>query len=302
LFASPLARRLAEQGGIDLRGLRGSGPHGRIVKTDVEAALKAPPQQESRALTQPSAPQHAPAPYKSLESYGIRQGSYDLVPLDLMRKTIARRMTDSFRDVPHFPLTIDIEIDGLLKARGEINKRFADKGVKISVNDMCIKAAALALKLVPDSNASYTPDGIAQHHHADIAVAVAVPHGLITPIIWAAETKGLAQISHEMADLAERAKNKKLKPEEYQGGTFSISNMGMMGIKSFASIINEPHGMIMSIGAGEKRPVVKNDALAIATMMTVTVTCDHRVVDGALGAAFLKAFKSFLEDPMAMLL
>jgi pyruvate dehydrogenase E2 component (dihydrolipoamide acetyltransferase) len=307
-FASPLARRLAEQGGIDLKGLRGSGPHGRIVKTDVESALKGGPRaqaaQESRAVVTPSAPQEqrAPAPYKSLESYGIRQGSYDLVPLDLMRKTIARRMTDSFRDVPHFPLTIDIEIDGLLKARGEINKRFADKGVKISVNDLCIKAAALALKIVPEANASYTPDGIAQHHHADIAVAVAVPHGLITPIIWAAETKGLAQISHEMADLAERAKNKKLKPEEYQGGTFSISNMGMMGIKSFASIINEPHGMIMSIGAGEKRPVVKNDALAIATMMTVTVTCDHRVVDGALGAAFLKAFKSFLEDPMAMLL
>ena len=219
-----------------------------------------------------------------------------------MRKTIAKRMTDSFRDVPHFPLTIDVELDALLKARGEINKRFADSGVKISVNDMCIKAAALALKLVPEANASYTPDGIALHHHADIGVAVAIPHGLITPIIWAAETKGLAQISHEMADLAERARNKKLKPEEYQGGTFTISNMGMMGIKSFASIINEPHGMIMSIGAGEKRPIVKNDALAIATMMNVTVTCDHRVVDGALGAAFLKAFKSFLEDPMAMLL
>jgi len=310
IIASPLARRLAEQGGIDLKGMRGSGPHGRIVKTDIEAALQSPPRasqgegpQTSRALTAASSAQEVRAPsFKSLESYGIRQGSYDLVPLDLMRKTIARRMSDSFRDVPHFPLTIDIEIDPLLKARGEINKRFADKGVKISVNDLCIKAAALGLKLVPEANASYTPDGIAQHHHADIAVAVAVPHGLITPIIWAAETKGLAQISHEMADLAERAKNKKLKPEEYQGGTFSISNMGMMGIKSFASIINEPHGMIMSIGAGEKRPVVKNDALAIATIMTVTVTCDHRVVDGALGAAFLKAFKSFLEDPMAMLL
>jgi pyruvate dehydrogenase E2 component (dihydrolipoamide acetyltransferase) len=306
-IASPLARRLAEQGGIDLSGLRGSGPNGRIVKSDIEAALRAPraqqaPQPESRALTQPAAPQPAPAPFKPLESYGIRPGAYDLVPLDLMRKTIARRMTDSFRDVPHFPLTIDIEIDALLKARGEINKRFGESGVKISVNDMCIKAAALALKLVPEANASYTPDGIAQHHHADIAVAVAVPHGLVTPIIWQAETKGLAQISHEMADLAKRAKDKKLKPEEYQGGTFSISNMGMLGIKSFASIINEPHGMIMSIGAGEKRPVVRNDALAIATVMSVTVTCDHRVVDGALGAAFLKAFRSFLEDPMAMLL
>jgi pyruvate dehydrogenase E2 component (dihydrolipoamide acetyltransferase) len=303
VLASPLARRLAEQGGIDLSGLRGSGPNGRIVKADVESAAKSPraaqqQAQQSREVSKP-APTQAPA---SLESYGIRQGSYDLVPLDLMRKTIAKRMTASFRDVPHFPLTIDLEIDALLKARGEINKRFADNGVKISVNDMCIKAAALALKLVPEANASYTPDGIAIHHHADIAVAVAIPHGLITPIIWQAETKGLAQISAEMGDLAQRARERKLKPEEFQGGTFSISNMGMLGIKSFASIINEPHGMIMSIGAGEKRPIVKNDALAIATMMTVTVTCDHRVVDGALGAAFLKAFKSFLEDPMAMLL
>jgi pyruvate dehydrogenase E2 component (dihydrolipoamide acetyltransferase) len=304
VLASPLARRLAEQGGIDLSGLHGSGPNGRIVKFDIEAAAKSPraaqAPQQSREVSKP-APQQAPA-HPSLEQQGIRPGSYDLVPLDLMRKTIAKRMTASFRDVPHFPLTIDLEIDALLKARGEINKRFADNGVKISVNDMCIKAAALALKLVPEANASYTPDGIAMHHHADIGVAVAIPHGLITPIVWAAETKGLAQISHEMTDLADRARNKKLKPEEFQGGTFTISNMGMLGIKSFASIINEPHGMIMSIGAGEKRPIVKNDALAIATMMTVTVTCDHRVVDGALGAAFLKAFKSFLEDPMAMLL
>jgi pyruvate dehydrogenase E2 component (dihydrolipoamide acetyltransferase) len=307
IFASPLARRLAEQGGIDLSGLKGSGPHGRVVKADVEAAANTPraaqAPQQSREVARPSAPaQHAPAPFKSLESQGIRPGSYDLAPLDLMRKTIAKRMTESFRDVPHFPLSIEIEIDQLLKSRTEINKRFADNGVKISVNDMCIKAAALALKMVPEANASYTPDGIALHHHADVAVAVAIPGGLITPIIWAAETKGLAQISHEMADLADRARNKKLKPEEFQGGTFSISNMGMLGIKSFASIINEPHGMIMSIGAGEKRPVVKNDALAIATMMSVTVTCDHRVVDGALGAAFLKAFRGFLEDPMAMLL
>ena len=306
ILASPLARRLAEQGGIDLSGLEGSGPNGRIVKADVEAAAKSPratPQQQtpqqSREISKP-APQQAPP--ATLESYGIRANSYDLVPLDLMRKTIAKRTTASFRDVPHFPLTINLEIDALLKARGDINKRFADNGVKISVNDMCIKAAALALKLVPEANASYTPDGIAMHHHADVAVAVAIPNGLITPIIWAAETKGLAQISAEMADLAQRARERKLKPEEFQGGTFSISNMGMLGIKSFASIINEPHGMIMSIGAGEKRPIVKNDALAIATMMTVTVTCDHRVVDGALGAAFLKAFKSFLEDPMAMLL
>ena len=300
-LASPLAKRLAQQAGVDLSALNGSGPHGRIVKRDIEAALERQPLAATRSLTVPQ-PAQPPAPHKSLEQQGIRPGSYDLVPLDLMRKTIAKRMTESFRDVPHFPLSIDIEIDALLKARGEINKRFGDSGVKISVNDMCIKAAALALKLVPESNASYTPDGIALHHHADIAVAVSIPHGLITPIIFAAEAKGLAQISAEMADLAERARAKKLKPEEFQGGTFSLSNMGMLGIKNFASIINEPHGMIMSIGAGEKRPIVKNDALAIATMMSVTVTCDHRVVDGALGAAFLKAFRGFLEDPMAMLL
>jgi pyruvate dehydrogenase E2 component (dihydrolipoamide acetyltransferase) len=301
IAASPLARRMAEQLGIDLSGLKGSGPNGRIVKRDIDARAGEgvrPAPETSRALTiAPPA-----APLQTLEQLGVPEGSYDLVPLDLMRKTIARRMTESFRDVPHFPLTIDLEIDALLKARGDINKRFADQGVKISVNDMVIKAAALALMREPRANASYTPDGIAMHHHADVAVAVAIENGLITPIIRKAETKGLAQISAEMADLAERARNRKLKPEEYQGGTFSISNMGMMGIKSFASILNAPHGCIMSVGAGEKRPIVKNDALAIATMMSVTLTCDHRVVDGAIGASFLKAFRAFIEDPMAMLL
>jgi pyruvate dehydrogenase E2 component (dihydrolipoamide acetyltransferase) len=233
---------------------------------------------------------------------GIAPGSYQLVPLDLMRKTIARRMTEAFRDIPHFPLTIDLEIDKLLKARADINERFADKGLKISVNDFVIRATALALKMTPAANASYTPDGIALHHHADIAVAVAIDGGLITPIIREAEYKGLAAISQEMAELAARARAKKLRPEEYQGGTFSISNLGMHGIKSFASILNEPHGCIMSVGAGEKRPVVRDHALAIATVMTVTLTCDHRVVDGAIGSQFLKAFKGFIEDPMAMLL
>ncbi|MGE0830140.1 MAG: pyruvate dehydrogenase complex dihydrolipoamide acetyltransferase [Hyphomonadaceae bacterium] len=303
--ASPLARRLALAAGIDLAGLKGSGPHGRIVKRDVEGAggSSAAPMQEakrddSRALVVPP----PIAPPQTLEQLGIREGSYDLAPLSLMRKTIAKRMTESFRDIPHFPLTIDLEIDKLLKARGEINARFADQGVKISVNDIIIKAAALALVRVPEANASYTPEGIAMHHHADIAVAVAIDGGLITPIIRSAEQKGLAQISAEMADLAERARDKKLKPEEYQGGTFSISNMGMMGIKSFASIINAPHGAIMSVGAGEKRAIVKNDSIAIATMMSVTLTCDHRVLDGAIGAQFLKAFRGFIEDPMAMLL
>lgn len=299
--ASPLARRIAQQAGIDLSALVGSGPHGRVVKKDVEAAMGRAPIADSRALVVPT-PAAPPAQIKTLEQMGIETGSYDLVPLDMMRKTIARRMTDAFRDIPHFPLTIDLEIDKLLKARGEINARFGDAGVKVSVNDMIIKSCALALMRVPEANASYSPEGIAIHHHADVAVAVAIDGGLITPIIRAAETKGLAAISAEMADLAKRARDRKLKPHEYQGGTFSLSNLGMMGIKSFASILNEPHGMIMSVGAGEKRPVVKNDALAIATVMTVTLTCDHRVVDGAIGSAFLKAFRGFIEDPMSMLL
>ena len=300
--ASPLARRLAEQAGINLSGLRGTGPNGRVIKQDIEAALEKRPIADNRALTVPP-PNGAPAPRQlTLEEMGIANGSYELVPLDMMRKTIAKRLTDSFRDIPHFPLTIDLEIDALLRARGEINKRFGDSGVKISVNDIIIRACALALIRVPDSNASYTAQGIALHHHADVAVAVAIPGGLITPIIRNAEAKGLAQISAEMADLGARAKQKKLRPEEFQGGTFSLSNLGMMGIKNFSSILNPPHGMIMSVGAGEKRPIVKNDALAIATMMSVTVTCDHRVVDGAIGAEFLKAFRGFIEDPMAMLL
>ncbi len=232
---------------------------------------------------------------------GIPAGSYDLIPLDGMKKTIARRMTDSFRDVPHFPLTIDLEIDRLLEARTKVNALLKDEGVRVSVNDFVIKASAIALKRVPDANASYTPEGIAKHHHADVAMAVAIDGGLITPIIRAAETKGLAQIARETKDLAERARTRKLKPEEFQGGTFSVSNLGMFGIKSFASIINEPQGAIMSVGVGEKRPVVRGDELAIATVMTVTLTCDHRVVDGAIGARFLQAFKSMIEDPLTML-
>jgi pyruvate dehydrogenase E2 component (dihydrolipoamide acetyltransferase) len=302
IAASPLAKRMAAQAGIDLSKLTGTGPHGRIVRADIEAAIGRAPIPEARALTVAPQSALAPAQQKSLEQLGIAPGSYDLVPLDLMRKTIARRMTESFRDIPHFPLTVDFEIDKLLAARADINGRFGEQGVKISVNDMIIKACALALIRVPESNASYTPDGIALHHHADVAVAVAIDGGLITPIIRRAETKGLAQISAEMADLAARARNRKLKPEEYQGGTFSISNLGMMGIKSFASILNEPHGMILSVGAGEKRPVVRGDGLAVATVMTVTLTCDHRVVDGAIGAGFLKALRGFLEDPMSMLL
>ncbi|PVM85323.1 pyruvate dehydrogenase complex dihydrolipoamide acetyltransferase [Caulobacter radicis] len=304
VFASPLARRLAAAANLDLKSIKGSGPHGRVVKSDVEAAksggapvAKAAPAPAAAA----SAPAAEPRKVQSLEQMGIPAGSYDLVPLDGMRKTIARRLTESFRDVPHFPLTIDIELDGLLAARAKINSLLEGQGVKVSVNDIVIKAAAVALKRVPEANASYTPEGIAMHKHADIAVAVAIDGGLITPIIRAAETKGLAQISAEMKDLAARAKAKKLKPEEFQGGTFSVSNLGMFGIKAFSSIINEPQGAIMSVGAGEQRPVVKNGQLAVATVMTVTLTCDHRVVDGAVGAKFLAAFKPLIEEPLTLI-
>ena len=294
---------MAEQKGIDLSALNGSGPHGRIVAADVD---KAQPGQ-AKPAAQPSAPGAAPAPaaapaqVKSLAQMGIPDGSYDLVPLDGMRKTIARRMTDSFRDIPHFPLTIDLEIDRLLDARGRINGSLHAQGIKVSVNDLIIKAAAAALKKVPEANASYSPEGLAMHHHADIAMAVAIDGGLITPIIRAAETKTLAQIATESKDLAARARDKKLRPEEFQGGTFSVSNLGMFGIKSFASIINEPQGAILSVGAGEKRAVVKGDAIVVANVMTVTLTCDHRVVDGAIGARWLQAFKGYVEDPITLL-
>jgi pyruvate dehydrogenase E2 component (dihydrolipoamide acetyltransferase) len=301
LFASPLARRIADQKGLELSAVKGSGPHGRIVKADVEAAKPGATPAPQPAAAQPGPVVAPPRQVQSLEQMGIASGSYDLVPLDGMGKTIARRMSDSFRDIPHFPLTIDLEIDRLLDARVRINARLEKQGVKVSVNDIVIKAAALALKAAPDANVSYTPEGIARHHHADIAVAVALEHGLITPIIREAENRSLADIATTMKDLAERARARKLKPEEYQGGTFSISNLGMMGIKSFASIINEPQGCILSVGAGEKRAVVRGDQLAIATVMTVTLTCDHRAVDGAIGSRFLAAFKGYVEDPVTML-
>ena len=299
VFASPLARRLAAQLGVDLASVKGSGPHGRIVRRDVEGL--SPTAKAPAAAPAPTAAAEHPPATRTLEQQGIAPGSYDLVPLDGMKKTIARRMTDSFRDVPHFPLTVDIEIDALLAARAKINEGLAASGVRVSVNDMVIKAAASALMRVPAANASYTPEGIAMHHHADIAMAVAIDGGLITPIIRGAEGKGLARIAAEAKDLAERARTRKLKPEEFQGGTFSISNLGMFGIKSFASIINEPQGAILSVGVGEKRAVVRRDELAIATMMSVTLTCDHRVVDGAIGARWLTAFKSMIEDPITMI-
>jgi pyruvate dehydrogenase E2 component (dihydrolipoamide acetyltransferase) len=301
IFASPLAKRLAEQKGVDLKGVQGSGPHGRIIAADIDKSQ--PGAAPAKAPAAAPAAASAPAPQRqalSLEQMGIAPGSYELVPLSNMRKTIARRLTDSFRDIPHFPLTIDLEIDNLLDARKRLNDALGND-VRISVNDIVIRAAALALKKVPEANASFTPEGIAMHKHADIAMAVAIDGGLITPIIRAAETKGLAQISNEAKDLAGRARAGKLKPEEYQGGTFSVSNLGMFGIRSFASIINEPQGAILSVGAGEKRAVVRGDQIVAATVMTVTLTCDHRVVDGAIGARWLQAFKPLIEDPLTML-
>ncbi|MEP3889691.1 MAG: pyruvate dehydrogenase complex dihydrolipoamide acetyltransferase [Hellea sp.] len=307
--ASPLAKRLAAEAGLDLASIAGSGPNGRIVKSDIEAAKASP----AKAAPAPQAtPQAAPVtstevgPLRGggadyLTKLGVEAGTYDLVPLNGIQKVVAKRLTESHINVPDFPLNIDCEIDELLKMRKELNGQ-APEGVKISVNDMLIRASALALKHVPEANASYTPDGIAMHKHADIAVAVAIDGGLITPIVRAAENKGLSTVSSEMKDLATRAKDRKLKPQEYQGGSFSISNLGMMGIKSFGSIINEPHGMILSVGAGGPRPVVKDGAIAVATVMSVTLTCDHRVVDGALGAKWLQHFKRYVESPITMML
>ena len=299
VFASPLARRLAAQGNINLASIKGTGPHGRIVKRDLEGAPTGAA--NPVAASAPSSSAGEPRKFQSLAQMGIPDGSYDLIPLDGMRKAIARRLTDSFRDVPHFPLTIDCRIDGLLASRAKVNAMLETSGVKVSVNDFVIKASAMALKAVPEANASYTPEGVAMHHHADVAMAVAIDGGLITPIIRSAETKSLSQIATESKDLARRARDRKLKPEEFQGGTFSVSNLGMFGIQSFASIINEPQGAIMSVGAGEPRAVVKDGQLAVATVMTVTLTCDHRVVDGAVGARFLQAFKAMIEDPVTML-
>ena len=298
IFSSPLARRIAADKGIDLATIVGSGPHGRIIKSDVEAAKPGQAKTAQQPVTTAATPFRQA---QSLAQMGIPDGGYDLIPLDGMRKTVARRLTDSFRDVPHFPLTIDLTIDNLLSARAKINAMLEPQGVRVSVNDLVIKAAAIALKQVPEANASYSPEGIAMHQHADIAMAVAIDGGLITPIIRQAELKGLAQIALEAKDLAARARTKKLKPQEFQGGTFSISNLGMMGIKSFASIINEPQGAILSVGAGEQRAVVVGGQLAVATVMTVTLTCDHRVVDGAVGARWLGAFKALVEDPVTMI-
>jgi pyruvate dehydrogenase E2 component (dihydrolipoamide acetyltransferase) len=315
VFASPLAKRMAAQAGLDLAQLTGSGPQGRIVKSDIEAVLAkpgaprpaaAPPAAPARPGAVPSVPA-VQAPRPGAPAYGkdlvIAQAGnlpYTEIPHTGMRRTIARRMVESKQNVPHFNLTVDCEIDALLKMRAELNAK--SDAYKISVNDFVIRAAALTMRKVPRANASWSDDAILQWNAVDCAVAVALPDGLITPIIKNADQKGLATIANEMKDLASRAKSGKLKLEEFQGGTFSISNLGMYGIKDFTAVINPPHGIILAVGAGEQRAIVKNGALAIATVMSCTLSCDHRVVDGAVGAQWIAAFKKMIEDPLTMLL
>ena len=307
IFASPLARRMAQQAGLDLAAISGSGPQGRIVKADIEAALSAgrPAAAPARPVAQPQpAPPVTPAPVPALSKERVLalagNPPYTERPLTAMRRVIARRLTEAKQTVPHFYLTVDCEIDELLKFRAELNGK--SDAYRISVNDFVIRAAALALRQVPAANASWSDEAILLWDTVDIAVAVALEDGLITPIVKNADRKGLAAIANETKDLAARARAGKLKLEEFQGGTFSISNLGMFGVRDFAAVINPPHGGILAVGAGEQRPVVKNGALAIATVMSCTLSCDHRAVDGAVGAQFLAAFKKLVEDPLTMLL
>ena len=313
---SPLARRLAKDAGIQLEALRGTGPHGRIVKRDIEAAARG----ARPAATAPSAGVSA-APLAVLPSAAgapavapladdkifalYDKATYDLVPHDGMRRVIAQRLTQSKSTVPHFYLSLDVRLDELLRARERINSaapKAGPRAFKLSVNDFIIKGIALALQHVPAANASWSEAGMLRHRHSDVGVAVAIEGGLFTPVIRHAELKTLGEISNEMKDLAERARKKRLAPHEYQGGTTSISNLGMFGIKSFDAVINPPHATILAVGAGEKRPVVGADGqLAVATVMSCTLSCDHRVVDGALGAELLNAFKLLMEDPVRML-
>jgi len=291
--ASPLARRLAEAQGIDLNALQGSGPGGRIVRADVDAAVgKAPAAAPAAATTAAATP--APAAVST-------EIPHEAVKLSNMRKTIARRLTEAKQTIPHYYLTVDIQLDALLKLRSELNKGLESRGVKLSVNDLLIKALAVALIEVPTANVSFAGDQLIKYSRADISVAVAIPDGLITPIIVGADTKSLSVISKEMADLAARAREGKLQPQEYQGGTASISNLGMFGTKQFDAVINPPQGMILAVGAGEKRPYVINDSLQIATVMSATGSFDHRAIDGAEGAKLVAAFKRLVESPLGML-
>jgi pyruvate dehydrogenase E2 component (dihydrolipoamide acetyltransferase) len=313
IFASPLARRIAKDSGIDLAAMKGSGPHGRIVKADVETALRAgavkaaptaaAPKGQAVATVSPSSlPVQAMADDKILALYA--KDEYEVVPHDGMRKVIAQRLTQSKQTVPHFYLSLDCRLDTLLGARERINAvapKEGPKAYKLSVNDFIIKALALALQRVPAANATWTEGGMLRHRHSDVGVAVAIEGGLFTPVIRHAELKTLGEISNEMKDLADRARKRRLAPHEYQGGTTSISNLGMFGIKSFDAVINPPHATILAVGAGEKRPVVSGDKLEVATVMSCTLSCDHRVVDGATGADLLNAFKQLIEDPVRML-
>jgi pyruvate dehydrogenase E2 component (dihydrolipoamide acetyltransferase) len=299
--ASPLARRIAEQQGIDLTSVTGSGPNGRVVKADLEGVqpgqakpAAAAPQAAAPAPAAAPAAAHAPAPAPE----GVPA---ETIKLSNMRKTIARRLSESKQQVPHIYLTVDINLDALLKLRTELNKGLESRGVKLSVNDMLIKAQAAALIEVPSCNVQFAGDSLIQFKRADISVAVSIPGGLITPVVTSADTKSLSAIATEIKDLAARARDGKLQPHEYAGGTASLSNMGMYGIKQFEAIINPPQGMILAIGAGEKRPYVVNDSLQIATVMSATGSFDHRAIDGADGAAFMAAFKRLVENPLGML-
>jgi pyruvate dehydrogenase E2 component (dihydrolipoamide acetyltransferase) len=313
IFASPLAKRIAKEGGIDLASIQGSGPHGRIVEKDVRAALQgggakpaAAPAAAGAPAAKPAAPQLAPSMGADQVKAMFEPGSYEEVPLDGMRKTIAKRLVESKQTVPHFYLSLDCELDALMALREQINNAATkDKdgkpSYKLSVNDFVIKALAIALQRVPNANAVWAEDRILKMKHSDVGVAVAIEGGLFTPVIRKAEQKTLTAISAEMKDLAGRARNRRLKPEEYTGGSTAVSNLGMFGIKDFQAVINPPHGTILAVGAGEQRVVVKNGAPAVVQAMTVTLSCDHRVVDGALGAELLAAFKQLIENPMGML-
>ena len=305
VFASPLARRVAAGAKLDISKISGSGPHGRIVKADVEkamssGAISAAPTAAAQAAPaqQPAAKPASPAGEAAVDDFGQ---SYRAVKNSMMRRTIAKRLLESKTTIPHFYLTIECNIDELMRLRAEWNGR-PNAHYKISVNDFVIRASALAMRKIPAVNASWADDTVRFYDNVDISVAVATPEGLITPIIRNADTKGLAAISNEMKELAVKAREKKLKPEEFMGGGFSISNLGMFGIKEFSAVINPPQSAILAVGKGEQRPVVKNGALAIGTMMSCTVSCDHRVVDGAVGAEFLQVFQGLIEDPLRMLL
>ncbi len=304
IFASPLARRIAADQGLDLSALRGSGPHGRIVKADVLAAGDAPAKPAPTAGPAVSTATPAPAPSVSADAiakiYADRE--FTEIPLDGMRKTIAARLTEAKQTIPHFYLRRDIKIDNLLSFRGQLNKQLEARGVKLSVNDFIIKACALALQTVPAANAVWAGDRVLQLTPSDVAVAVAIEGGLFTPVLKDAEQKSLSTLSAEMKDLATRARSKKLAPHEYQGGSFAISNLGMFGIDNFDAVINPPHGAILAVGAGVKKPVIDEDGqVSVATVMSVTLSVDHRVIDGALGAELLQAIVDNLENPMGML-